>query len=67
MSGYMLYMYTEWVWELETRYLVGWIHCGILGVNLIINISFMIYASSHGIKMKCKRRYLLKQHKKQMA
>ena len=58
LAGYMLFPYTEFVWDAETRYNVGWVHCGILGLNLLGNFSFMIRASYHGVRLRLRRRYL---------
>ena len=53
---YFLFCYTEWVWEYEARYQVGWLHIGIMTLNVIFNFAFMTVISAYNVKLKCKRR-----------
>ena len=55
-ASYVLFMYTEFVWDAETRYLVGWGHTGILGSSLVFNMSFMGVLSMRMCKLRIKRR-----------
>jgi len=64
LAGYMLFEYTEFVWDAETRYKVGWMHCGILALNLLINLNFMFREGCYKAKLKLKRRYLRKEAEK---
>ena len=41
LSFYVLFTFTEWVWKQEVRYNLGWVQIGIIGLNLIVNITFM--------------------------
>lgn len=64
-ASYLLYLYNENVWEAETRYEIGWIHIYILMLNLFLNVAIMIIEGARPCQLKCKRRYNIKQAKKQ--
>ena len=40
-SRYILLMYTEAVWEAETRYIYGWVIIALLGLSILLNFSFL--------------------------
>lgn len=40
-SRYILLMYTEAVWEAETRYIYGWFIIALLGLSILLNFSFL--------------------------
>ena len=41
LSGYIMFLYTEFVPEYETKYLIGWFHVGLILVVLMGNIGIM--------------------------
>ena len=65
-ASYLLYLYTEYVSDAEMRYNLGWVHVGILGINLLINLSIMARVTVMSCKLKFKRKAAMKRHKKLM-
>ena len=41
-AGYHLFCFTEWVYDLNMRFTVGWSLLGFVGLNLAINIGIML-------------------------
>ena len=56
LSGYVLFQYTEIVWDAETRYYVGWWHACIIALSFIANMLFMIPAMIHITMLSVKKR-----------
>ena len=47
LSGYILLMYSDYVKDAETRYNLGWLKISLIGLNLIVNFSFMFYSFTY--------------------
>ena len=68
-AAYTLFVYALIVDEkqLEFSYHIGWSHIGILGINWLINMSFMISDSIHSFKLRLKLRRNKKKAKDKIA
>lgn len=64
--SYALFYMTEFL-EIETRYQLGWASIAIVGLNMLINFSFMGYVTVKTLIEKCKRRKLQKEVKNKIA
>ena len=42
LATYILFVYTNWVSDLETRYQVGWVSISMLVANVAINLAFLV-------------------------
>ena len=45
--------FTDFVPEIETKVLIGWVACGLVASHFIVNLSIMLYASCKGAKKTC--------------
>jgi len=50
---YTMICFTDFVPEIETKVLIGWVACGLVASHFIVNLSIMLYASCKGAKKTC--------------
>ena len=55
LSGYVMFLYTEFVPDYETTYLIGWFHVGLILVVLMGNIGIMCSINMKECKHNCKK------------
>ena len=58
LATYILFVYTNWVSDLETRYQVGWVSIAMLVANVAINLSFMVVITASQTYTKLKMHWL---------
>ena len=54
--SYVLLCYTEFLTDMETRFMVGWFHMSLIGLNVVMNLTFMFYVIFSDCIRKCKLR-----------
>ena len=58
MATYILFVYTNWVSDLETRYQVGWVSISMLIANVAINLAFLVGVTASEVYTKLKMYWL---------
>jgi len=47
--------FTNWVNTPDEKYLFGWLMCGIIVINILFNMSFVLYYGGKGVLQICKK------------
>ena len=61
---YTLISFTEWGPNIETKFMLGFVTCGLVSLHLLINIGIMITSSTKGVVKKCRLSSFSKKHSK---
>ena len=63
-ASYHLFCFTEWIYDLYTRFVIGWSLIGIVIANLATNIAIITGITISGFINKSKRAYYRRKLKK---
>ena len=66
LASYHLLTFTEWVYDLELRYQLGWSVIATIILNVLFNASIMVSYLLKTCYVKLRKRYLLKQRAKKI-
>ena len=56
-ASYHLFTFTEWVYDLETRFTIGWSLLTVVVLNVVSNIGIITYVVFKESTFKVKRAY----------
>ena len=56
-ASYHLFVYTEWVYDLETRFTMGWSLLTVVCLNLTFNIFIILFVVLKEMKNKTRQKY----------
>ena len=43
LASYHLFCFTEWVYDLNARFLIGWSLLAVIAINVVTNIGIMLF------------------------
>ena len=55
--SYHLFLFTDFVDSNQLSFLLGWILMGITGINILVNLSIILFMSAAGVFKKIKNAY----------
>ena len=59
---YTMMLFTDFVPEVETKVLIGWLSCFLVALHFIVNLAIMLITSCKGAYMACRMNYLKKNY-----
>ena len=64
LAAYTLILFSDYNTDENLRKFVGWGLLGLIAVAVLINLIIVAKVSTHGMKLRCKRRTNMKKYKK---
>ena len=55
-------LFTDFVPEVETKFLIGWVSCCLVALHFVVNLAIMLRTSCIGAIRACRMKYLKKKY-----
>ena len=63
---YCMMCFSDFVPKVETQFEIGWLCCFVVTAHFVINVYFMLKSNFHVLNLRCKKKKLIRAHKRQL-